>query len=132
MGIDAQAAALVSQVVGDGGVNPLLFVLAVAALCLVVRILLPQDQALLLLALALVPAAPVIGVNPWVIIITLLATFSTWFFPSQTVGYLVAYDASEERLFTHGQARRVCFGFTVVLLLSLALTVPYWKLIGLV
>lgn len=130
MGIDAQAAALVSQVVGDGGVNPLLFVLAVAALCLVVRILLPQDQALLLLAL--VPAAPVIGVDPWVIIITLLATFSTWFFPSQTVGYLVAYDASEERLFTHGQARRVCFGFTVVLLLSLAFTVPYWKLIGLV
>jgi len=132
LGIDAQAAALVSQVVGDGGVNPLLFVLAVASLCLVVRIMLPQDQALLLLALALVPAAPVVGVDPWVIIITLLATFSTWFFPSQTVGYLVAYDASEERLFTHGQARRVCFGFTVVLLLSLALTVPYWMLIGLV
>jgi len=75
---------------------------------------------------------PVVGVDPWVIIITLLATFSTWFFPSQTVGYLVAYDASKERLFTHGQARRVCFGFTVVLLLSLALTVPYWMLIGLV
>jgi di/tricarboxylate transporter len=132
LGVDTMAAEVVRQVVGEGGVPPLAFVLLVAALSLVVRIFLPQDQALLLLALALLPAAPVVGVDPWVILITLLATFSMWYFPSQTVGYLVAYDASEERLFTHRQARLVSYGFSAVVLLSLALCVPYWALLGLV
>ncbi|CAA9301928.1 MAG: hypothetical protein AVDCRST_MAG77-5732 [uncultured Chloroflexi bacterium] len=132
LGVDKMAAGVVSRMVGEGGVPPVVFILLVAVLCLVVRVFLPQDQALLLLALALLPAAPVVGVDPWIILITLLATFSLWYFPSQTVGYLVAYDASEERLFTHRQAQLVSYGFTAVVLVSLALCVPYWALLGLV
>jgi di/tricarboxylate transporter len=131
LGVDKMAAQAVKGIIGDGGVNPLLFVMVVAVLNLIVRILLPQDQALLLLALALVPTAPVLGIDPWIIAITLLATFSTWFFPSQTIGYLVAAEAAEHRLFTNQQAVRACAGFTAVTLLGLAVSVPYWHWLGL-
>jgi CRP-like cAMP-binding protein/di/tricarboxylate transporter len=131
LGIDDLAAAQVADLLGGRAVHPLLFVLTLALLTLLVRVFLPQDQALLLIALAIVPSAPAFGVDPWIVAITILATFSTWFYPSQTIGYPIAFDASEGRLFTHTQARLVCLGFTLAVLLALALSVPYWRLLGL-
>jgi hypothetical protein len=131
LGIDKAAAEAVRTALGDVVVPPVVFVLLVGVLCLGLRIMLPQDQALLLLGIALVPVAPVVGISPWLIVFILLATFSTWFFPTQTVGYLVARDASEGKLYTDWQARRVCAGYTAVTLVGLAVCVPYWHLLGL-
>ena len=77
------------------------------------------------------PMAPVFGVHPWIVIITLLATFTLWFIPSQSVSYSVGYDAAEERLFTHEQARKACFGFILLTLAGLMLALPYWGWLGL-
>jgi di/tricarboxylate transporter/CRP-like cAMP-binding protein len=131
VGLDRVAADAVGGALGGVSVSPYLFVPAIGVLCLVVRVFLPQDQALLLMALALFPAAPVIGVDPWVIAIAILATFSPWFFPSQTIGYPVAYEAAEGRLFTHGQARLVCAAYMASALVGLAVSVPYWRTLGL-
>jgi CRP-like cAMP-binding protein/di/tricarboxylate transporter len=131
LGVDRVAAAAVQRLIGGEGMSPFAFVLVVALLCLVVRVFIPQDQALLLLLLALVPVAPLVGVDPWVIAIAILATFSTWFVPAQTVGYPVAYDATEGRLFTHRQARLVCAAYTAAALTGLMVSVPYWRLLGL-
>jgi len=70
--------------------------------------------------------------NPWLAAIALLATSVAWLFPAQTTSYLAAYAASEERLFSHAQARRFAVGYTVLTLLGLALMPPYWHLLGLV
>jgi hypothetical protein len=71
-------------------------------------------------------------VHPWVVIITLLATFTLWLLPNQSVGYAAAYDASEGRLFTHRQARKAYIGFAAITLVGLALALPYWRWLGLV
>ena len=131
LGLDRVAASQVSALLGGQVVHPVLFVLGVGLLTLIVRIFLPQDQALLLICIALVPSAPLFGVDPWIVAIASLATFSTWFYPSQTIGFPLAYDASEGRLYSHAQARLVCAGFTVAVLLALAASVPYWRLLGL-
>lgn len=44
---------------------------------------------------------------------------------------LVAHSASEGRLYSHPQARRVALAYVVVTLVGLALAIAYWKLIGL-
>lgn len=117
--------------IGDATIGPAVFVLAIAGLNILVRTMLPDDQTLLLLAVILVPMAPVFGVHPWIVIITLLATFTVWFLPSQSVSYAVARDASEDRLFTHAQARTACFIFIAVTLAGLMLVLPYWRWLGL-
>ena len=131
LGIDAELARMLRAFIGDGTVSPAVFVLAIAGLNIVVRLMLPDDQSLLLLAIILIPMAPVFGVHPWIVIITLLATFTLWFIPSQSVSYSVGYDASEERLFTHEQARKACFGFILLTLAGLMLALPYWGWLGL-
>ena len=107
------------------------FALAIAALNLVVRLALSQNQAILLMGLSLIPVAANLGINPWIVVISLLSTSVMWFLPNQTNSYLVALSASEERLFSPAQGRLVAFGYSAVTLLGLAVSVPFWHLLGL-
>jgi CRP-like cAMP-binding protein/di/tricarboxylate transporter len=132
LGIDTKIASALGGLIGSAKLSALVFVLSIALLNLSVRLLLPDDQTLLLLSIILIPMAPVFGVHPWVVVITLLATFTLWLFPSQTASYAVAYEASEGRLFTQAQARKVCIGFIIVTLVGLVVMVPYWRLLKLI
>ena len=49
----------------------------------------------------------------------------------QTSSYMVARSASEDRLFSHEQARRFALAYAGLTLLGPALAVPYWRLLGL-
>jgi di/tricarboxylate transporter len=131
LGLDRAAAAAVGAGLGQLGVSPLVYVLALAVLSFALRLVLPQTQGVLILALAFIPTASVVGVDPWIVVVTILATSGQWFIPSETNAYLVAYSAAEGRLFSHAQARRVAFGYAVVVLVGLALSIPYWHALGL-
>ena len=105
--------------------------LAVAGVSLLIRLVLDQDLTVVLVGVTLLPVAPRIGVEPWMVVIALLAMSVAWFLPSQTPSYLVAQSASEGRLFSHAQAQRFAFAYTALTLLGLALSIPYWRLLGL-
>jgi di/tricarboxylate transporter len=131
LGLDAQVGALIIEILGDSRPGPLGMVLAVALVSLAARILLEQDLTVLLVSLALIPVATAAGIEPWTVTIALLTTSVAWFLPFQTSSYMVARSASEDRLFSHEQARRVALAYAGVTLLGLALAVPYWRLLGL-
>jgi TRAP-type C4-dicarboxylate transport system permease large subunit len=130
VGLDRVAATIVDRLLGDAQPGPLAFVLAVAGVSLLVRLVLDQDLTVVLVGVTLLPVAPRVGVEPWLVVIALLATSVAWFLPSQTPSYLVAQSASEGRLFSHAQAQRFAFTYTALTLLALALAVPYWRLLG--
>jgi hypothetical protein len=122
----------VDRLLGTAQPGPLLFVLTVAGVSLVTRLVLDQDLTVVLVGITLLPVASRVGVEPWVVVIALLATSVAWFLPSQTPSYLVAQSASEGRLFSHEQAQRFAVAYAALTLLGLALSVPYWRLLGLV
>jgi CRP-like cAMP-binding protein/di/tricarboxylate transporter len=132
VGLDRAAAATVDRLLGTAQPGPLLFVLTVAGVSLVTRLVLDQDLTVVLVGITLLPVASRVGVEPWVVVIALLATSVAWFLPSQTPSYLVAQSASEGRLFSHEQAQRFAVAYAALTLLGLALSVPYWRLLGLV
>ncbi len=132
LGIDAAISDGVRHFIGNATLSPAIFVLAIAAMNIGLRFLLPRGQTVLLLAIILIPVAPVFNVHPWIVVITVLSTFTLWVLPNQSISYVVAYESSEERMFSHAQARQACFGFIVVTLLGLLLSLPYWRLLGLV
>lgn len=130
LGLDRVVGDGVTQITGTAP-NPLFFVLAIAGVSLLVQLVLSKGQGVLVLCLALIPAALAVGIEPWVVVITVLATSSLWVLPKQTTSYLVAYSACDGRLYSHGQAQRVAFAYAGLTLLGLALSVPYWRLLGL-
>ena len=131
LGIDRLLADAVSRLSGGLRIDPLLFILILAVVTMLVRLVIPPQETVLLLGLPMIQVAQGLGMNPWIVTITILAVAAMWFLPTQTNAYLVAYAASDGRLFSHAQARRVAFGYAAVVLCGLALMVPYWRVLGL-
>jgi DASS family divalent anion:Na+ symporter len=131
LGLDRLAADAIGTPLLQIGTSSILFILAVACLNILVRFILLPSQSVLLLSLALIPVAPKFGVDPWVVIVTILSTSFLWFPPSQLPAYLAAYSASEGRLFSHEQSARINFVYIAITLAGLALSTWYWRFLGL-
>ncbi|HEV7664082.1 MAG TPA: SLC13 family permease [Chloroflexota bacterium] len=131
IGLDRLVSDAIGPLLTNNGPNALEMVLGVALVSTLVCLLLGPDQTVLLLGLTLIPTAGAMGVDPWVVVITILATTGLWLVPSQMPMYLAAYSASEGRLFSPLQSRNAAFGYLAVTLVGLALAVPYWHLLHL-
>ncbi len=124
--VGESAAVLLAQLGLGGGA----FVILAGLLTIAVKSLLAADQAILLLSLALIPVATAVGVSPWLAAIAILALGLSWHIPAQSPEYLVAYGASHGRLYSHTQGRRMAFAYDAIALGGLALSLPYWHLLG--
>src|SRR5262249_38394381 len=111
LGVDAAAGSLVQRLLGERRPGPLGMVLAVAVVGVALRLVVGQDLTVLPAGLALIPVGTAAGVEPWSVTIALLATSVVWFLPFQTSAYMVARSASEDRLFSHEQARRFALAY---------------------
>jgi DASS family divalent anion:Na+ symporter len=119
-----------AAVLGRLGLGGAAFVILVGVLTILVKSLLAADQAILLLALPLLPVATQIGISPWLAAVAILALGLSWHLPAQSPEYLVAYGATHGRLYSHQQARKMAFAYQAIALAGLALCLPYWHLLG--
>ena len=123
------AAGLVERTAGLG--DPGLILVAIAAATILIRFVLPSRPTMLLLALAVVPAAPQLGISPWLAGLTVLLAANIWILPYQGLEYLVAREATGGQAFDDRQGTRIGAALTLVRLLAIAASVPAWKLMGL-
>jgi hypothetical protein len=124
LGVDRDVAAGLGASLGRLGLVPWTFVAMLVVVGALVEVALGKMQMLLVLGLALIPAAAAIGVEPWVVIITLVAGPSLWFLPGQAP-LLVAQPLPEGRLYSRAQSQAVALGYALTLL-AVVLSVPYW------
>ena len=122
---------LTAAVLSQLGLGGAAFVLLVGVLTIVVKSLLAADQAILLLALPLLPVADHIGISPWLAAIAILSLGLSWHLPAQPPESLVAYGATHGRLYSHQQARKMAFAYQAIALAGLAVCLPYWHVLGL-
>jgi TRAP-type C4-dicarboxylate transport system permease large subunit len=108
-----------------------LFILLVAAVTMILTVSLRSGPVSILVALALFGPASSLGIDPWVVAMTVLLSMNLWVYPQQNMLYLTAYHATGERGFTHAQARPLALLYPVFVLLSIIASIPYWRLLGL-
>ena len=123
------AAGLVERTAGLG--DPGLVLIAIAAATILLRFVLPSRPTMLLLALAVVPAAPQLGISPWLAGVTVLLSVNTWILPYQGLEYLIAREATGGQAFDDRQGTRIGAALTLVRFAAIAASVPAWKLMGL-
>lgn len=126
--LSAQVGA-VTGLVGDSAVRCLVVVAAVAALT---GLALRPSPLVLVLGVALLPMAASAGVQPWVVMFSLMLANNLWLYPQQNVLYQAAYYASGERAFDHGQARPLAFAYAGCVLVAILASIPYWRWLGLI
>lgn len=132
LGLDKAVAGHVSGLVLGLGAGPALFLLAVAVATLLSKLVLMANQAAPLLGLALIPVAPALGVEPWLVAITILMVLFVWVPASQNPMYLASFSACEGRLYSDGQAARANLPYFLVALAGLAVSLPFWHMMGLI
>jgi DASS family divalent anion:Na+ symporter len=108
-----------------------LFVLLVAVVTMVLTVALRSGPVSILVALALFGPASSLGIDPWVVAMTVLLSMNLWVYPQQNMLYQTAFLASGERGFTHAQARPLALLYPVFVLLAIVVSIPYWRLLGL-
>jgi len=104
----------------------LLFAIATAA-----RFALSEWVAVPLLTAALVPIAPAIGLHPWVVAFVVLSAANLRSVPYQFSSYLAFWSASDGQLFTHGQVRAFSVVCVLLSLTGILISIPVWRLLGL-
>ncbi|HET9001808.1 MAG TPA: SLC13 family permease [bacterium] len=129
VGIDGWIANLLVPLVRSVG-SPAALVMLLALAIVAARLALPWIPATLLLSLALVPAAPRLGLAPWIAGFVVLVTANAWLNPRQSDYCRLVRDATEGEMFTERHARLAGVGLTVLTLLALAVSLPYWKFLG--
>lgn len=111
--------------------NPGALIVLLGAFVIVCRLVLPWIPATLLLSLALVPAAPSLGLSPWVVGFVVLVSANTWLHPSQSDFCRLTRDATRGEMFTERHGLILGIAMTLLTLVAIAASVPYWRAIGL-
>ena len=78
----------------------------------------------------LAPVATALGINPWVVGMIALVATNTFFVPYQSTIYLALYYGAGES-FDHAQIRPLAWAYAGAVLLGVAVSVPYWRALGL-
>jgi len=123
------AAGLVERTAALG--DPGIVLIAIAAATILLRFVLPSRPTMLLLALAVVPAAPQLGISPWLAGLVVLLAANIWILPYQGLEYLVAREATAGEAFDDRRGTRIGLALTAVRFVAIAASVPAWKLMGL-
>jgi anion transporter len=129
-GIDAWIALSLSPLAQAIG-NPGAIVLFLGLVAIAIRLVLPWVPATLLLAVALVPGAPSLGLPAWIVGFVVVLAAQTWIIPNLYEAYTVARSTTRGELFTDRQALTVGVVMTALTLVALATSIVYWRVIGL-
>jgi hypothetical protein len=112
--------------------DPPLLVLGLALFVVACRLVLPWIPCTLILSVALVPAAPHFGVAPWVVGFVVLLGAITWLAPNQSDFCRLMSAATNDELFTARHATIVGVAMTLLTLIAIGVSIPYWQALGLV
>jgi DASS family divalent anion:Na+ symporter len=109
-----------------------MFILLLFLLVQVLRLLVPINATVVILAAIFMPLAEINGVNSWVIGFIILMFSETWFLPFQCSYYLQLQEMNRERaMYDERTFLLVNAGLNLARLVAVYASLPYWKILGL-
>jgi DASS family divalent anion:Na+ symporter len=118
----------VAEVVG----RPEALLVLLALFVVVARLVLPSIPGRFLLMLALVPPAAQMGLSPWLVGFVILTAAMTWLHPNLSDYCRLIREATGDDLFNERQGVWMGVAMTVVTLLAVVVSIPYWRALGLI
>jgi len=110
--------------------SPVASLILVALIVYFVRFYFNKNSVVVLLTLSLASWAQEIGIHPGVLLLVMLMAIESWFLPHQSPSYQIAYYSTDEKAFSHAQARKLMIAKFFTSLIAIALSVPYWRMLG--
>lgn len=108
------------------------FLIAVVVLVFCARFFLRKAAAAVILPLLIMPYGQAIGIHPGVVLITILAASECFLLTYQDGPYQIAYSSTSGQAFSHRQARKILAAKFLATLVAVAISIPYWRFLGLI
>jgi hypothetical protein len=83
------------------------------------------------LAIALLPLAGDLNVNPWIMIMIILIASEVWFFSFQVDWHTLAYSTTDGKGFSYPLMSRINPFYALAYIVALIAAIPYWRYLGL-
>jgi len=111
--------------------NFYLFVLILSSTILFMRLFIPNNATVAILASVFLPIAELTGINPWIIGFIILTMSDAWFMPYQSTYYLLFSDlTSKKKLYSKALFLRFNALTVTIRLVAIYASIPFWRYIG--
>lgn len=132
LNVDRWLASFLQPIFSATSDHPLTFLSMTLLVVYLLRFFLAKTTTVVLAMFLLTPVSSDIGVHPGVLLITMTLGIEIWILPYQNPAYLIAYSITEGKAFNHAQAHKLMLAKFVASFVALAVSVPYWKYLGLI
>ena len=130
--VDFWLVSIIEPILGNVSISPYTFLVAVIIIVFFARFFLRKAASALILPLLIMPYGQEIGIHPGVVLLTILAAGECFLLAYQDGPYQIAYSSTNGQAFTHRQARKILAVKFVATVLAVAISVPYWRFLGLI
>ncbi|HKM87699.1 MAG TPA: SLC13 family permease [Xanthobacteraceae bacterium] len=130
-GLDRWVTDRVAGAMGNLSSSRVAFVVVLALLCFAVSFVVRWQAAAPLVTIALAPVASAAGIHPYIVGLIAVIACNGFFLPYQSTTYLALDAGTGPALFTHAQALPTAIAFAGWTVVAAALSVPAWRLMGL-
>jgi hypothetical protein len=111
--------------------NPALTFVIIALITYGVKSVFTSFLTVVTLAIALLPLAGDLNVNPWIMIMIILIASEVWFFSFQVDWHTLAYSTTDGKGFSYPLMSRINPFYAVAYIVALIAAIPYWRYLGL-
>lgn len=110
--------------------NIAFFILLLSLSIIVARLAVPGNAVIAIFSSIFIPLAQVNGINPWIVGFIIITMSDTWIFPYQCTYYLSMREANEPKVYDENLLIKANAITIVIRLVSIYLSIPYWKFLG--
>lgn len=111
--------------------NIYIFILILSGVILAMRIFIPNNATVVILASILFPIAELSGLNAWIVAFIILMMSDAWFFPYQCTYYVQFEEMIQSKNLITLKYIVGINAFSVIFrILALFVSIPYWRMIG--
>ena len=112
------------------GVLPFLMIYII--LCFLVNFIVPWQACAPILLIIMMPLALKAGINPFIIGFISLVACNNFILPYQSNQYICYTEYLREEIYTHKQIRPFAITYSLVTLLGILVSLPFWYALGLI
>ena len=132
LGLDHQLAVALPGLGDYMRTNFSLFILLLFALITVIRLAVPINATVVIMAAIFMPLAEISGINPWVLGFVILIFSEGWFLPYQCSYYLQLQELNRDKpMYDEKSFLRFNALLNFARLAAVYASLPYWKMLGL-
>jgi len=110
----------------------LLIITLVISTCFIKFIIVSLTSASAIFVLVLAPIMVSFHINPWIACMVTFAASNIWYLKYMNSIYLCTHFGTQGQMADHADLVKLCFMYTTLCVIGFLISIPYWRMLGLI